>query len=471
MKTKIAWLSIILGLLVLIAGVVVSPSIVSRHLSADGLLDRETKNTVIDLQVFATTLGVVLLILGFGLRSARLLRILLVPSVLVYFFILHRVYIEPTYPANNFLRPEIIVKAWNVLLGRELFLSDFEPTPLLVTEKHEVLRAKYPVINVHAHFTYWKEVISHEEMIRIMDNCGIERTVDLDGYPPNELKNRIEEYRTKYEGRFLQFYHLWFPDGPLADTFYQKSVDALEEAVKMGARGLKVWRNLGLKTVDHSGSLLAVDDPRLDPIWMKAGELAVPALIHVADRDAEFLSVDRHNELYEMLSWNPAWSFADPSYPPKARILEQFANVVRKHPKTQFIAAHMAMMAENLGYLSSLLDQYDNLYVDLSSQVPELGRKPYSSRNFFIKYQDRILFGTDGNPREDAYRVHFRFLETSDEYFDYPFSDVHSLGRWKIYGLALPDEVLEKIYYQNAARLILKQDEIKKQKRARHSAQ
>jgi predicted TIM-barrel fold metal-dependent hydrolase len=138
-------------------------------------------------------------------------------------------------------------------------------------------------------------------------------------------------------------------------------------------------------------------------------------------------------------------------------ILEQLENVLRRHPGTVFIGPHMASAAENLGYLSSLLSRHANLYLDVSAQAPELGRKPYTTRRFFIQHQDRLLFGTDGNPREEDYRSWFRFLETSDEYFDYPFSGIHKAGRWKIYGLGLPDEVLKKLYYANAARLILKQ--------------
>jgi predicted TIM-barrel fold metal-dependent hydrolase len=337
---------------------------------------------------------------------------------------------------------------------------------MLHTRKHEILRARYPVINVHAHFTYWLEKMSLEDMVNIMDKCGVASAVDLDGYAPNELKKRVEEYRTKYGGRFLQFYHVWFPDErqPLPDSFYQKEVDAIEEAVKMGARGVKVWRNLGLKTVDHAERLLTVDDPRLDALWTKAGELKVPVLIHVGDPDAGFLPVDRFNERFEQLRAKNdrlglGMSYAGPGFPAKTVILQQFENIVKKHPNTMFIGAHMAESAENLQHLSSLLDRYPNLYVDISAQASELGRQPYTSRQFFIRYQDRILFGTDGNPRERNYRAYFRFLETADEYFDYPYSEVESFGRWKIYGLFLPEEVLAKAYYKNATRLLRLKDQ------------
>jgi predicted TIM-barrel fold metal-dependent hydrolase len=151
-------------------------------------------------------------------------------------------------------------------------------------------------------------------------------------------------------------------------------------------------------------------------------------------------------------------SYAGPGFPAKTVILQQFENIVKKHPNTIFIGAHMAESAENLQHLGSLLNRYPNLYVDISAQVAELGRQPYTARQFFIRYQDRILFGTDGNPRERDYRAYFRFLETADEYFDYPFSEVDNFGRWKIYGLFLPEEILAKVYYKNAARLLRLKD-------------
>jgi predicted TIM-barrel fold metal-dependent hydrolase len=332
-------------------------------------------------------------------------------------------------------------------------LSDYQPKSMLVLENHKVIRAKYPVVNVHAHFTYWIEKLSPEEIIKIMDNCGIEKMVDLDG-GKKEFEEKIENYKNKHSDKFILFYQIVFPDGTVPDSFFSKSVTELEEAVKMGAKGLKIWKRLGLMTRDKSGKVIPVDDPRLDPIWAKAGELGIPVLIHIADPDAFFLPIDRFNERFEQLQLGDFTGFYKPIFPRKEEIIKQFENVLKKHPDTVFIGAHMLMLAENLGYLESLLDKYPNLYVDLSAQVPELGRQPYTARKFFIRYQDRILFGTDGNPREDDYRDYFRFLETSDEYFDYPFSEIHSFGRWKIYGLYLPDEVLEKIYYKNAKKLL-----------------
>lgn len=458
MKTRILWIGALTAILSVGAGLIINPSFVTRYLSRDGILERETISSILSFQLLAASLGFLFLIVAIWIYNRRLGYLLLAPCLIAYFLVAHAVYITPHFPANTFLQPRTLAKFWDVLWGKDLFLSDFEPKPVLVTEKHQVMRAKYPVINVHTHFTYWIEKIKADEMIKIMDNCGVDQAVDLDGVG-EMFDEKIGTYTDMYRDRFIMFYHIWFPEGRISESYITQSVVDLENAVKRGARGLKIWKNLGLKTMDSREQLIPVDDPRLDPIWARAGDLKIPVLIHVADRDAEFLPVDRFNELYEMFQSPlipPEWRY-DSTYPRRTKILEQFINMVGKHPRTIFIGAHMAMMAEDLAYLGSLLDKHSNLYLEFGAQIPELGRKPYSSRSFFVKYQDRILFGTDGNPREDAYRAHFRFLETADEYFDYPFAEVHSFGRWKIYGLYLPDEVLAKIYYKNAAKIILHQ--------------
>lgn len=449
----------LLGVLFALGGIVFNPSFVARYLSSDGILDPVTVNRIHFLQLYTITFGCLVILgsaIAYSISYNKVYgKILFLPFLAVALLLMYNA-INKTYPENILLKPSELIKIGYVLLGKELILSDYQPTSMLVVENHEVERAKYPVINVHAHFTSsMSERLSEEEIIKIMDSCGVEKIVDLDGGPgAGGFKDKIENYRNKYADNFILFYEIWFHDGVVPDSFFSESVVALEEAVKMGARGLKIWKNLGLKARDSSGKLIPVDDLRLDPIWTKAGELGIPVLIHVADPTPFFLPVNRFNERFEALSGLPEWSFYGLEFPTKEAVIQQFENVVNKHPNTTFIGAHMAMLAENLSYLGSLLDKYPNLYVDLSAQAAELGRQPYTARRFFIKYQDRILFGTDGNPREVHYRAYFRFLETSDEYFDYPFSDVHNFGRWKIYGLYLPDGVLEKIYYKNAEKLL-----------------
>jgi predicted TIM-barrel fold metal-dependent hydrolase len=182
--------------------------------------------------------------------------------------------------------------------------------------------------------------------------------------------------------------------------------------------------------------------------------LGIPVTIHIADPVAFFDPLDEYNERWEELHANPDWHFPSPPYPPFLTILEQFANLVTRHPRTTFIGAHVGCYAENLAWVGNLLDRAPNFYVDISARISELGRQPYTARRFFIEYADRILFGTDMGPDPEAYRIYYRFLETDDEYFNYGLSEIPGQGRWRIYGLHLPDVVLEKVYFQNAVRLL-----------------
>ena len=221
----------------------------------------------------------------------------------------------------------------------------------------------------------------------------------------------------------------------------------------MGCRGLKISKSLGLSDKDSTGKLITVDDPRIDPIWAKCGELGIPVEIHVTDPKAFFTPVDRFNERYDELGMNPEWSFYGDQYPEKEEILAARNRVIARHPDTIFIGAHFGNLPEELETVAGWLDSWPNFYVDIDARISELGRQPYSARRFFIKYQDRILFGTDTPCRADAYRLYFRFLETDDEYID-PTSAHKLQGRWMIYGLYLPDEVLEKIYNKNALKIL-----------------
>jgi len=358
--------------------------------------------------------------------------------------------------------------------GDHLLLRDWEPKSTLVLDEHIPERAKFPVINVHTHLglrvkrvpnvdlkiacalgrsemslssTRIRRRYSIDEVIKIMDACNVERIVDLDGVPP--IKEYMRIYRD-FQDRIIVFYILSFED--IDDPKYgEKRAAELEEAVSQGARGLKVFKELGLRIRDKSGKLVPVDDPRFDPVWEKAGELGVPVLIHTSDPAAFFLPVDRFNPRYVTLRYKrPDWSFYGPEFPSKMELLKQRNNVIERHPKTIFIGAHHGNYPENLGYISSLLDKYENFYVEFSARLSPLGLQPYTARRHFIKYKDRILFGTDGCPDISQYRTYFRFLETDDEYFD-----GHPWGE-RIYGLYLPDDVLKKIYRENAEKIIPK---------------
>jgi predicted TIM-barrel fold metal-dependent hydrolase len=239
------------------------------------------------------------------------------------------------------------------------------------------------------------------------------------------------------------------------DEFAEWAASRLQVQKGYGAAGLKVWKNFGLHVRDHRGELVTIDDPRLDPIWETAADLNWPVVIHVADPVAFFDPLDENNERWEELHAHPDWQFPSPSFPAFMTILKGLASLVTRHPKTTFIGAHVACYAENLAWVGDLLERCPNFYVDIAARIGELGRQPYTARRFFLKYADRILFGSDFGPYPEAYRVMYRFLETDDEYFNYSPAPFPMQGGWHVHGLYLPVEVLEKVYFRNAERVIL----------------
>jgi predicted TIM-barrel fold metal-dependent hydrolase len=221
-----------------------------------------------------------------------------------------------------------------------------------------------------------------------------------------------------------------------------------------GAQGLKIWKPFGLHVKDQSDQLAKVDDVRLSPIWEMASELKLPVMIHVADPVAFFDPVDETNERWEEIGNHPDWAFPNPPFPPFMEIMNGFFNLVKRHANTTFIGAHVGCYGENLGFVGKMFDECPNYYIDTSARLGELGRQPYTARKFFIQYQDRILFGSDFSPNLDAYRLYYRFLETDDEYFNYNVSEVPGQGRWYVSGLYLSDDVLKKVYSENAQRVL-----------------
>lgn len=332
----------------------------------------------------------------------------------------------------------------------DLRLLDWEPRSQMVVKETEVLTPKFPVIDIHNHLG---DLDRLEAYLEEMDEAGVWKVVSLNGRSEDDFyREHLEACRQVSEDRLLVFFT---PDFSRIDEpdFGQTEAAKLEEAVELGCRGLKIFKSLGLTLTDESGEVVPVDDPRIDPIWAKCGELGIPVIIHVSDPKAFFTPVDRYNERYDELGANPNWSFYGDEYPEKEEILQQRNRVFERHPETTFIATHMANLPEELGRVSMWLEEYPNMYVDINARISELGRQPYTARKFMIRYQDRILFGTDTPPDAVAYRVYYRFLETDDEYID-PAPSHHLQGRWMIYGLYLPDEVLEKIYNKNALKLL-----------------
>jgi predicted TIM-barrel fold metal-dependent hydrolase len=326
-------------------------------------------------------------------------------------------------------------------------LSDFAPHSMLETPVHEVTRAKFPAIDYHNHL----DAQDPMAVLRVMDACNIEQVVNITMRVGDEALAVIKRFHTAAPARFATYGWMdWTDLNELG--FFKRAVERLERLVEHGACGLKIWKDLGLSLRDVGGRVLRVDDDRIAPLFEKAGELGIPVMFHIADPDAFFLPIDRFNERYEELSAHPDWGFYG-SYYSKDELLAQRDRVFARHPKTTFVAAHVAERPENLAYVSQLLEAHPNLYVDIGARSAELGRQPYTAREFFIKHAGRIIFGTDLVPEEEMYRLHFRFLETGDEYFDYP-SHASRQGRWKIYGLSLPDDVLRQVYRDNALQLL-----------------
>jgi len=335
-----------------------------------------------------------------------------------------------------------------------LLLKDYDPHPMVHLAVHEVPRAKFAVIDVHNHVNdaggIHGEAVPAADVVKIMDHANVKKVVILTGMWGEKLQGVLDKMVKPYPDRFVVFTQMdWSKiDDP---QFGAKMVEQMDDAVRRGARGLKVLKDLGLGVKDKSGKLVAIDDPRIDPVWEECGRLGIPVAIHSTDPEAFFTPTDKHNERYEELMHNPSWSFNGPKFPSKKKLLDERNHIIEKHPHTTFIALHVANWPENLDAVSGWLRKYPNMNVEFGAREAELGRQPRRAREFFLEFQDRIMFGTDSEPNEKMYANYFRWLETNDEYFDY--WDSPGQGRWEIYGMGLPDTVLEKVYHANAERI------------------
>jgi predicted TIM-barrel fold metal-dependent hydrolase len=334
--------------------------------------------------------------------------------------------------------------------GQEMSFEDYEPRSTLVVPEHPVPRAKYPFVDVHSH--HRAASMSPEEvdaLVREMDALNMAVLVNLSGGSGDRLKDGIENLKARYPSRFVLFANLDF-DGIDDPGWGARAAAQLEADVRAGAQGLKIFKNLGMTVTDAAGQRVPVDDPRIDPVWAKCGELGIPVLIHSADPAPFWEPHDRFNERWLELKERPGRIRPPGEFPPWAQIIGEQHNVFRKHPNTTFINAHLGWMGNDLARLGKLMDALPNMYTELGAVLAELGRQPRFARQWLIQYQDRVLFGKDAWAPEE-YPVYFRVFETADEYFDY-YRRRH--GFWKIYGLDLPDAVLRKIYYRNALRII-----------------
>ncbi len=338
---------------------------------------------------------------------------------------------------------------------RDLKLSDWQPRSMMKTKVTRVAKPKFPVVDVHNHLGGGRERLTKKRVagyLQAMDDAGVQTVVNLDGGWDDKLKETVSALDQSHPGRFLTFALINFR-GFADDDWSKRETDRLRKSFEAGAKGLKFHKSLGLSYRFANDKLLPIDSNKLDPIWELCAELDRPVMIHTSDPAAFFTPLDKYNERWHELNSHPNWLFFGDKFPSRDEILDQRNRTIARHPKTTFIGAHFGNNPEDLDTVGKWLDRYPNFYVDIDARISELGRQPYSSRRFFIKYQDRIMFGTDTTPKADAYQLYYRFLETDDEYFDTAESH-HRQGFWMIYGVFLPDDVLEKIYRTNAIRLL-----------------
>ncbi len=350
--------------------------------------------------------------------------------------------------------------------GRNMVLDAFRPKSMLKVHRTKITGAKFPVIDVHSHFSF-RLKNSREQLddfVELMDRHNIALCISLDARLGATLDEHKKYLWTKYPNRFAIFVHLdWVGGGKQSDPatwdchrpdFARRVARQLIDAKKQGARGLKLFKRFGLTYRNPDGSLIRIDDERWDPIWKACGELGFPIIMHTADPAAFFLPIDNTNERWEELHRHPDWSFPAEKFPSREELLSARNRIIARHPNTNFIGAHGANNPEDLATVAKWLDQYPNLYVEFASRIGELGRQPYTARKFLLKYADRVLYGTDGPWPEARIVQYWRFFETYDEYFPYSEKDFPPQGFWNIYGVGLPDDVLKKIYHENVMRLI-----------------
>jgi hypothetical protein len=359
-----------------------------------------------------------------------------------------------------------------------LDLGDYQPKSMLHVAETKVERARFPVIDIHTHLSFAAKSekgvaltgdrrfpVPPEDLLPVMDRRNLRTMVNLTGGYGDGLREAIRRYDRAHLGRFLTFAEpMWSRSNE--PGYPRAQAGELQIARRDGAHGLKVLKTLGLYLRENitTGPLVKIDDRRFDLMWEACGALRMPVAIHISDPSAFFLPTDRFNERFEELNNHPDWSFHGSDFPSNEELLAARNRVLERHPRTQFIVLHVGNYAEDLSNVSAAMDRFPNMSVEIGARIGELGRQPRTARKFFERYQDRILFGTDAVPNgrqtpqqifgDLLYQIYFRFLETEDEYFDYAPAPVPPQGRWRIYGLGLPEGILRKVYHANAARLL-----------------
>ncbi len=334
------------------------------------------------------------------------------------------------------------------LAQQQMTIEEYEPKSTLVVPQHPVTRAKYPFIDVHNHQGNMSPE-NIDKLVRDMDSINLRVMVNLSGGNGARLKSIVQAMKGRYPDRFVVFANINF-SGIEAPDWGAKAAAQLEEDIRAGAQGLKFFKNFGMDVKYPNGDRVHVNDPKLDPIFDVCARHNIPVLIHTAEPAAFFQPIDKYNERWLELKQFPGRARPPERYPSWETLMNEQHDLFARHPKVKFINAHLGWLGGNLAELGRLMDQLPNMYTEIAAVLAELGRQPRFAREFFIRYQDRIMFGKDiWEPSE--YRTYFRVLETADEYFPY-YRKRHAF--WSMYGMDLPDEVLRKVYYQNAIRLI-----------------
>ena len=327
-------------------------------------------------------------------------------------------------------------------------IEEYNPKSTLILKEHKTERAKFPFIDIHSH--HWNPTPEHvDQLVREMDTINLRVLVNLSGGTGEELRKTVATMKGRYPDRFVVFANPSYSD---IDTpgYGQRAAERLAADVRNGAQGLKIFKNFGMDVKYADGQRVHADDPIFDPLFEKCAELKLPVLIHIAEPSAFFDPWDKNNERWLELKEFPQRARPPSKYPPFETLMAERNRLFAKHPRTNFIAAHLAFHGNDLDRLGKLFDSLPNTYVDIAAVLAELGRQPYSAHDFLVKYQDRVLMGKDIYDVNE-YKWYFRALETRDEYFEY-YRRRHAF--WRIYGFQLPDEVLKKIYYKNALKLV-----------------
>ena len=341
---------------------------------------------------------------------------------------------------------------------KNIALKDYRPVPMVRLEAHHPMRFPVPTVDIHNHLGRWLtpswSVPDVGELLAMMDRLNIATIVNLDGSWGEELSAGIERYDRAHPGRFATFCRLDWTEAQ-TEGWGERLAATVRDSLKRGARGLKLWKDIGLTNRDENGELFFLDDKRLTPVFDVVAEAGVPVLVHIADPIAFFRPLDASNERLEELIENPDWHFYGPQFPSFERLMDSLEATVAANPDVTFIGAHVGCIAEDLAWVDRVLTAYPNFNIDISARIAELGRQPRATRRLMLKHPKRVLFGTDVfPPQESDYLRYLRFLSTDDEHFPYSEDNPPGVGRWAISGLHLPYDVLTDVLAGNAARIL-----------------